>query len=194
MNIYANFYVYSYLRKDGTPYYIGKGTKNRAWIKHSNISKPKNRNLIVIVESNLSEIGAFALERRMIRWYGRKDLGTGILRNKTEGGEGPSEGDRKGINNPMYGRTHSVSTKQKISISSTGIKKSKQSVLRRLESITGMYAGENNPMYGKIHTDIARQKMSAAAKNKQKIQCHHCNKLVSANNYHRWHGDQCKFR
>jgi hypothetical protein len=28
---------------------------------------------IVILERNLSEIGAFALERRYIEWYGRKE-------------------------------------------------------------------------------------------------------------------------
>jgi hypothetical protein len=83
------FYTYAYLREDRTPYYIGKGKGRRVFDKRHSISiPPKER--ILFLKKNLTEEEAFNHEKYMIAVFGRKDLGTGILRNRTDGGDGPS--------------------------------------------------------------------------------------------------------
>ena len=84
------YYTYAYLREDGTPYYVGKGKRDRihATIGHVCGLPPKERR--IFLKRNLTEREAIKHEIYMIAVLGRKNLGTGILRNLTSGGEGTS--------------------------------------------------------------------------------------------------------
>jgi len=85
------FYVYSYLREDFSPYYIGKGSGKRAYTKGpKEVKPPKDKTRVKIIKENLTEQEAFELEKLYILMFGRKDLETGILRNKSDGGDGSS--------------------------------------------------------------------------------------------------------
>lgn len=137
ITVLNNFYVYAYLRcadsataKAGTPYYIGKGSKKRILEKHTSAKIPENKNNIVILESNLTEIGALALERRYIKWYGRKNIGTGILNNLTDGGEGTS------------GYKHTSETKQKIANASAARKGLYHRTEEQKEFLSNLYKGK----------------------------------------------------
>ena len=106
------YYVYAYLTQDGLPYYIGKGSRRRAWDKNHNVIVPADLSEIIIVENNLTEIGALAIERRLISWYGRKNNNTGILENKTDGGSGSTRWNytnkiREKFSKVKLGNTHS---------------------------------------------------------------------------------------
>ena len=104
------FYTYLWLREDGTVYYVGKGHGNRAFRKGC-----PSRDLI-IVQEHPCEADAFAVEMFLMAYYGRKDLGTGILRNRTDGGEGTT-----GFKH-LPGRIVSEETRRKLSIAKKGKK------------------------------------------------------------------------
>jgi len=83
------YYTYLWLREDGTPYYVGKGHGNRAFtsFSHGVVCPPEDSR--IIVQEFDSEEQAFEAEKFLVVYFGRKDLGTGSLRNLTNGGENP---------------------------------------------------------------------------------------------------------
>jgi hypothetical protein len=145
------YYTYAYLREDRTPYYIGKVKGRRIYSTNRKFKPPKDKSRIIYLKRNLTEEEAFRHEIYMIAVFGRKDIGTGILHNKTDGGEGASgiihseetrnkiSNAKKGENNPQYGKTRSIESKRKQS-----------------EAMKG----KNNPNYGKNRSIETKTKIS----------------------------------
>ena len=184
------YYTYAYLREDGTPYYIGKGKGDRAYRKVGKpCATPKDKSKIIRLKTNLTEEEAFKHEIYMISVFGRKDLGTGILLNKSDGGEGrsgyiPTEELKrnqsekmKGENNPLYGKRgkdsprygkkHTQETKDKIRKSLQGnvISQKCREVVSEKNKVNQL--GEKNSFYGRKHTEESRRKMREAAKRRK---------------------------
>lgn len=163
------YYTYAFLREDRTPYYIGKGKGNRAYKRRkTDIKPPKDKSRILILKQNLTEEEAFRHEVYMIAVFGRKDLGTGILHNRTDGGEGVSgavrsDEYRKKLSEAGKSRTHSNETKIKMSNSQRGDKNAmfgKTHSEETRKKLSEVNKGENNPYYGKPHSEETKQKLS----------------------------------
>lgn len=161
------------------PFYVGicKGTydrpgrhlnecrKNPENVKKYNLGKYQE--ILSIIESDSKPIikkvfenSEYLLvqneERKIIQYYGRRDLETGILTNKTDGGEGIaniSESTRQklseshsGEKNGFYNKTHSEESKLAMSV-------------WKVEH----YSGKNNPFFGKTHTAKSIEKIREAS-------------------------------
>jgi hypothetical protein len=105
----TKFYVYQYLNEDGTPFYIGKGSKNRINESHLPWLEIPSAEYRKIIKDNLTEQDAFDLEIELIKKYGRKIDG-GILENKklsrwvAQAGWNHSEESKKKISEKNSGK------------------------------------------------------------------------------------------
>jgi len=172
------FYVYELQYPDSTPFCVGKGKGSRIdkHFMNSNNQNALKQNIInkirrngdepisVIKESNLSEEAAFEVEKSLIDYYGRRDIGTDILSNMTDGGEGVS------------GRICSEKTKKKISKGNTGkvrsdefIQMCKSNYLKRK---TEIIESVSKSRLGSKLSDETKKKMSDSAKGKPKSEKH----------------------
>ena len=150
------YYVYIYLRKDGSPYYVGKGKNTRWCCKNRIVEVPPNDRVIFPI-TNTSEEWAHFMEMEFIDLYGKLNDGTGILENCTDGGEG-------------FTKRHTEETKKKMSASRMGH--------------PGYACGESNywhgtsgPMGGKTHTEETKEKMRGKRKPMPPRTKEHCEKL-----------------
>lgn len=145
------FYTYAYLREDKTPYYIGKGSNGRIYAKQYRVvPPPSDRTRIIYLKQNLTEEESFRHEVYLITLYGRKDLGNGILHNRTDGGDGSS--------NP------SQEVRDKQSAASKGHKRTPEANAKRSATLKGRKRKPHSPEH--------RAKQSAALKGRKQSPDH----------------------
>lgn len=122
------FYTYMHCRaSDGSPFYVGKGQRNRAY---DNTHRPANWKaevakhglVIKIVDTGLDEDTAFELEGFLIPWIGRERL----LNQTDGGGKGaginPSKEFREKLSRAFTGREYSDESRKLMSIGMRGNK------------------------------------------------------------------------
>lgn len=201
------YYVYAYIRLDGTPYYIGKGRGKRAYSKQHSVWVPNRESgQIVILENNLSEVGAFAIERRLIRWWGKKHEG-GLLYNKADGGEGRSgysisrphtEESKQKMSKAKQGKSYPrlTSANRKTAEKRRNVRLSEEHKAKISAGMKGRVMTENHKAnlskanVGRPVSDETRLKMKL--KNSVKSTCPHCGKGGGGSAMKRYHFDNCK--
>jgi hypothetical protein len=160
------FYTYLWLREDGTPYYVGKGSGKRAFTsKGHSVGKPKDVSYILIQEYPTEE-DAFSAEKFLIEYYGRDSL-----RNMTDGGLGGisnrgkkhSPEHSRRISESLTGKPLSEAHRLKLSLAKLGKPSLKRGIPLTLEvrqKISKTLTGRKNPHSGHAVSLETRKKMS----------------------------------
>jgi hypothetical protein len=148
--------------------------------RNHHIPVPKESSDIVVVSSKMNESDAFQLEMLLIYLHGRVDIGTGSLRNFTDGGSGmsgyiQSPGHIAKRVASQVGKRLSPEHKAKLSAWQIGRVLSPEHKLKISQSRKGQLPseghrnklvlarlGRNNPFFGKHHSPETKAKLSAA--------------------------------
>lgn len=174
-----DFYVYAWLRPDGTPFYIGKGRGYRDKKPRRNrlfnnivdkIISDGSSPIVVRIKDGLSEEEAFLFERNEIERYGRRNNGSGILANMTDGGEGTAglivSDETKGkLREAHLGVPLSPTHAAHISAALTGKRKSPDHV----EKVAARRRGSRHSDESKIRMSLAKSGKIMSETTKSKI-------------------------
>lgn len=201
-----HYYVYAFLREDMTPYYIGKGSGNRSFVKRRTSSRPPlDSKRIVIIENNLSEDDAYTYEALLIKLFGRKDLGTGILNNLNAGGIGTREVSpqtREKMRQAKLGKPRSEISRKRQAATSKGHSVTNATKEKIRQHRIGYVWSETNKAKmsashsGKTLTPEHRQKIGASLKGTRQLNvtCPHCNQVGGKSGMVRYHFDNCLYK
>ena len=185
--------VYGWYSKDEI-FYVGIGSKKRSkemsnrnphCLNKANKAKREKCFSVKYLRQNLSAEEAIESEINFIKAFGRLDLGTGVLTNMTEGGDGvigyiKTEEEREKISermsgekHPFHGGSHTEETKEKIRLSKLGQKHSLETRKKMSESHKGRVFSEeskerirkNQPACKKVKIDnVIYSSLSEAGK------------------------------
>jgi len=101
-----------------------------------------------------------------------------------------------GEKNPNWGKKYSEETKQKMSEAATGKPKSeehKQAISKAAKNRSEEHRQKLSEA-AKNRSEETKRKMSEAAKNRPRKTCPWCGKSITAANFVRWHGNNCKHK
>lgn len=149
------FYVYLHIKKsDNRVFYVGKGTKDRAWVLRGRNEywqrvADKHGVRVEILFDNLSESEALQCEKDAIqelRYFGYD------LCNLTDGGDGCtgfvwSEESKKKISDLFTGRKLSEKHKQKLRDANVGKKQTKDIINKRVKTFNDRMVSKDKNIY-----------------------------------------------
>ena len=205
------FYAYIYYdpSRGNEPFYVGKGSGNRAWrhltrnnihpfIQRLHLLKKNNIKPIIGIYSGFDEEMSYLLEEELISKFGRKDLGKGPLLNLTDGGDGAygssykiTSEHRNKITESLKGLTKSEEHRRKIGVAGKGRIPHNKGVA--MSGDAKEHLSQLN--LGKSVSEDIRQKIkdTLTGQPHNKVCCSVCGKLVGERSVNRYHNANCKF-
>jgi hypothetical protein len=193
------FYVYTYSYPNGGVFYVGKGCGRRMNVHLCDAKAGRRQRSFVvrvvgkllaageapIIQKILSDVDnelACLVESELIAKHGRRDIGTGVLANCTDGGDegAPNlspeaikqrtekhvawmranqqllSNNTRGEKNPFYGKRHTPEALKKIGEASQGRAIPSYEHVRR--ALSAAHTGAGNPMFGKKHSEKTKAK------------------------------------